>query len=214
MKSKLLTTEVKISPHGFVFCPATKQDAIALLDSEFNNLAKIAYTGGFESTTVYYPGCKNPVEIYANQYKEQIEMPQNLHFGSCTVAPEFLPVINTMGESDQAMGLVDAIANRQMLLSEGCRVFTPDLESMVSKRRSEYWFSPDLAEFDRRWRRDLRDDGSNWLEFSYLCFPLNQPTAKDGWKRFTNRFSLIVDRLGNPFHLCQSVASESVAAPA
>jgi hypothetical protein len=200
MKSKLLTTEVKIAPYGFVFCAETKQDAIALLDSNFNDLAKIANTGGFEATTVYYPGCRRPVEVYAHQYKEPLIMPQSLLFGNCEIPFELQRYIFEMGESDRASGLIRVSDNRQLILSDGCRLTTPDVDSMVSATRESYWNLEDLAEFDRRWRQELTP-GGGWMTMIYRTHKIDDPTSEK--RLYTNRFRLLLDGMGNPFHLAE-----------
>jgi len=200
MSSKLLMTDVKVAQHGFVFYPATKQDAIALLDSEFNNLAKIAYTGGFEATTIYYPGCRSPVEVYANQYREELVMPQSLLFGTCEIPYELQRYVFEMGESSKAAGLIRVFDNRQLILSDGCRLTTPDVSSMISATRESYWNLEDLAEFDRRWKQELTP-GGDWLTMTYRTHRIDDPSSDR--RIYTNRFRLLLDATGNPYHLAE-----------
>jgi len=200
MKSNLLQTEVKLSQNGFIFCPATKQDAIALLDSEFNNLAKIAFTGGFEATTVYYPGCKKPVQIFAHQYKETLTMPQSLLFGTCEIPYELQRTVLEMGESSSAQGLIRVSDNRQLILSDGCKLTTPDVSSMISATRESYWNLADLAEFDRRWRQELTPSG-DWLTMTYRTHKIGDSSSDR--RVYTNRFRLLLDASGNPYHLAE-----------
>ena len=71
MEINLLTAEAKIGRSGFCFHVPDRAAANDLIEAEFNSLAKIAYTGGFEFTQVRHPKARYPVKIYAHQYKEE-----------------------------------------------------------------------------------------------------------------------------------------------
>lgn len=213
MPISILETEPTIAPYGFCFTAANKKEAAAIVKNKYYELAEWAWRNGLEAIGITHPGRKAPIQIPAKYYEERLQMPQNLLFADTMIPHEFRSYVDRMWESDAAMGIVEVASNRQILLSEQCRVYTPNLEQMKGQARSGYWFAPDLRDFMQRWQRELRDDGSNWIEVSYLCFPLNQPNSRDGWKRFTNRFSLILDRLGRPFHLCEAIAVEDAIAP-
>lgn len=203
MGTNLLTTETRISPHGFCFYVATKKDAIALLDSDFNSLAKIAYTGGFEATTIYYPTCKKPAKVYANQYKEPIEMPQSLMIKDCELPFELQRYVFDMGESNTPQGLVRVSDSKQILLTENNRIVTPNCGTLLGATRDRYWNAEDLGRFDLEWRRNLQDDGSNWFEFHYSIHDLDHPGVNEHQKH--NRYRLVLDALGNPYHICESL---------
>ena len=203
MSSKLLMTDVKVAQHGFVFYPATKQDAIALLDSEFNNLAKIAYTGGFEATTIYYPGCRSPVEVYANQYKEELVMPQSLMIKDCELPYELQRYVMAMGEATTPQGLVRCSDSKQILLTENNRIVSPNCDTLLGATRDRYWDAEDLNRFTIEWKRNLRDDGSNWFEYQYSTHDIDQPGVN--LQRKHNRYRLVLDLRGNPYHICESL---------
>ena len=203
MKSNLLQTEVKLSQNGFIFCPATKQDAIALLDSEFNNLAKIAFTGGFEATTVYYSGCKKPVQIFAHQYKEELLMPQSLLIKDCELPFELQRYVMAMGEATTPQGLVRCSDSKQILLTENNRIVSPNCDTLLGATRDRYWDAEDLKRFTIEWKRNLRDDGSNWFEYQYSTHDIDQPGVN--LQRKHNRYRLVLDLRGNPYHICESL---------
>jgi hypothetical protein len=202
MVSNLLTSDVRIAESGFCFFAETKQEAIALIDSEFNNLALIARTGNFESTKIFYPGSRNSIKIYATQYKETL-MPQSIIYDSVEIPQELQRHIFAMGESDTPQGLVRLCDNKQILLTENNRVVTPNCDTLVGASRVQYWDSEDLASFERDWRRSLSDDGSNWFEYHYSVHDLDKPGVNV--QRKHNRYKLVLDARGNPYHICESL---------
>jgi hypothetical protein len=201
--TKLLTSDVKISPSGFCFYLSTKKEAIALIDTEFNDLAKIAHTGGFEATTVYYPRCKKPVKVYATHYKEMIEMPQSLMIKDAELPFELQRFVFDMGSSDTPQGLVKVGNSKQILLTENNKIVTPNCGTLLGATRDRYWNAEDLERFDREWRRSLRDDCSNFFEFHYSIHDLDQPGVNLQQKH--NRYRLVLDLRGNPYHICESL---------
>ena len=203
MGINLLTNDVRISPHGFCFYVASKKDAISLVDSEFNELAKIAYTGGFEATTIYFPECRCPAKVYANQYKEEILMPQSLLIKDCELPFELQRYVFDMGESNTPQGLVRVRDSKQILLTENNKIVTPNCGTLLGATRDRYWNEEDLERFDIEWRRSLRDDGSNWFEFHYSIHDLDQPLLSLQQKH--NRYRLVLDLQGNPYHICESL---------
>jgi hypothetical protein len=210
---KLLKSDVRISEHGFCFYVANKKEAIALIDSDFNDLAKIAYVGGFEATTINYPKCRKPTKIYATQYQERLVMPQSLNFGQCEIPHELLRYVYEMGESDSSQGLVRLADNRQIVLSEKSRLFTPDFEEVMKKTRADYWYAPDLEEFDREWKQALRPDGTNWITKTYRVFNHADPTDRDGWREFTSRYRLLLDDRGNTYQIGENLNVREILAP-
>ena len=200
MENNILTTEVKIGSSGFCFHPDSLNNADKLIDSHFNDLAKIAHTGGFEFTQVRYPGRINAVRIYAKQYKETLTMPQSLLFGTCEIPYELQRTVLEMGESSSAQGLIRVSDNRQLILSDGCKLTTPDVSAMVSATRESYWNLEDLAEFDRRWRQELTPSG-DWLTMTYRTHKIGDSSSDR--RVYTNRFRLLLDASGNPYHLAE-----------
>lgn len=203
MQTNLLTTEAMIGQMGFCFHVANRSAAIGLIDVEFNSLAKIAYTGGFEFTQVRYPGCRKPGKVYAHQYKEPIEMPQSLMIKDCELPFELQRYVFDMGESNTPQGLVRVSDSKQILLTENNRIVTPNCGTLLGATRDRYWNAEDLGRFDLEWRRNLRDDGSNWFEFHYSIHDLDQPGVNEHQKH--NRYRLVLDALGNPYHICESL---------
>jgi hypothetical protein len=203
MGAKLITSDARIGETGFCFYVADKAEAIALVRSEFNDLAKIAYTGNFLSTKVYYPLCPRPAEIYSTEYQEPTLMPQSILYDNCEIPQELQRHIFAMAESDTPQGLVRLADNKQILLTANNRVVSPNCDSLVGASRVQYWNADDLASFERDWRRSLSDDGSNWFEYNYSTHDLDKPGVNV--QRKHNRYKLVLDARGNPYHICESL---------
>ena len=203
MHSNLLKTEVTIGQSGFCFLAANRNDAIGLIDVEFNSLAKIAYTGGFEFTQVRYPGCRQPGKVYAHQYKEEFLMPQSLMIKDCELPYELQRYVMAMGEATTPQGLVRCSDSKQILLTENNRIVSPNCDTLLGATRDRYWDAEDLKRFTIEWKRNLRDDGSNWFEYQYWTHDLDQPGVN--LQRKHNRYRLVLDLQGNPYHICESL---------
>ena len=67
---ELSVTKILIGSEGFCFHVLTKQDIDTMIDFVFYDLAKLAYTEGFEFTQICRLGAKYPVKIYAYQDKQ------------------------------------------------------------------------------------------------------------------------------------------------
>lgn len=203
MESNLLMAEAKIGQSGFCFHVADKDAAERLIDAEFNSLAKIAYTGGFEFTQIRRPKARYPVKIYAHQYKEEILMPQSLLIKDCELPYELHRYVMAMGEATTPQGLVRIGDNKQILLTENNRIVSPNCDTLLGTSRDRYWDAEDLERFTIEWQRTLRDDGSNWFEYQYWTHDLDQPGVNPTRKH--NRYRLVLDLQGNPYHICESL---------
>lgn len=203
MEINLLTAEATVGRSGFCYHVPDRGAADRLIESEFNSLAKIAYTGGFEFTQVRHPSARYPVKIYAYQYRKEIPMPQSLLIKDAELPFELQRYVFDMGESNTPQGLVRVRDSKQILLTENNKIVTPNCGTLLGATRDRYWNEEDLERFDIEWRRSLRDDGSNWFEFHYSIHDLDQPLLNLQQKH--NRYRLVLDLQGNPYHICESL---------
>jgi hypothetical protein len=68
------------------------------------------------------------------------------------------------------------------------------VEECLNYSRSQYWYKPDLEEFLQRCQQELRQDGTNSIEFPYLSF---DPTTRGDWMRCVARYRIVdAGRLG------------------
>lgn len=217
MGLNLLDYPSVITHESIQFLIPDKKEAWLLLEQQFYELASITQNGGFKFTTLRYPNSKNPLKVTARQAKEYLKMPQGLNFGNCEIPYELLRYVYRMGESEASQGLVkisgDDGGGRQIILSANSRLFTPDFKEVMKKTRADYWFAPDLHEFDLRWRQELRTDGSNWITQTYRVFNHNDPSDRNGWKEFTSRYCLLVDDNGNAYQIGENLNVREIAAP-
>ena len=107
-------------------------------------------------------------------------------------------LLNTLTElitrKDADLGLVRVRDNLQIVLTQGASLSlgTEVGSDCVKLNRSDYWNSEDLAEFNREWKRELREDGTNFIEFTYRALR-NPLVSKTDWGRYTTRYQLISD---------------------
>lgn len=151
---------------------------------------------------IFYPGCKQPYRIPSptSTYREfqpmtTITMPK-LFMGKIGIyTPEFLGSIQKMMErSGDRLGLIRVRDNRQLVMSMGNsnHLKSEDLSQNVTLTRDQYWNLEDLEEFNRLCQQQLREDGSNTLEFSYRALT-NRVNSLTDWSKFTSRYRLILD---------------------
>ena len=109
-------------------------------------------------------------------------------------------------------GIVRWDTQKQVVLTTDCTQLPigNQLEDCLNYSRSQYWHLPDFHEFLRRCRQELREDGSNTLEFTYLNF---DPTTGGDWMKATVLYRMIdAGRLGT-YQIGHNLAFESVPAP-
>lgn len=130
-------------------------------------------------------------------------MPQSLLIKDAELPFELQRYVFDMGESNTPQGLVRCHDSKQILLTENNKIVTPNCGALLGATRDRYWNAEDLERFDIEWRRNLRDDGSNWFEFHYAIHDLDQPGVNLQQKH--NRYRLVLDSQGNPYHICESL---------
>lgn len=115
-------------------------------------------------------------------------------------------------ENPGIKGIVKWSNQKQVILTTDCSQISigQELEDCLNYSRNQYWYAPDLEEFLRRCQQELRQDGSNEIDFSYLSF---DPTTGGDWIRAIARYRMIdAGRLGI-YQMCENIEFDTVAAP-
>lgn len=147
-----------------------------------------------------------------------VTAPQFDHDGDLLIAQQWLnrPLLDALielRESPGIAGLVNWQSQKQVVLTQACGQIPigEQLEDCLRYSRADYWLAADLDEFTRRCRQELREDGSNLIEFKYLTF---DPLVADLWIEIIGAYRFIdAGRLGM-FQMGRNLSFEEVAAPA
>jgi hypothetical protein len=124
-----------------------------------------------------------------------------------------LDVLIEMRANPGIAALVSWATQKQVVLTQACAQIPigQQLADCLRYSRADYWVKAHLDAFMRECRQQLRDDGSNSIEFKYLTF---DPTTGDDWIEIVGRYRMVdAGKLGQ-FQLGQNVSFERVAAPA
>jgi hypothetical protein len=84
------------------------------------------------------------------------------------------------------------------------------LEEAVRRKRQDYWYLPDLTEFQRESRQRLEPNNENsFIEFSW------RGVSKDriSWRQFITKYRLIQDVYGIMYHGTQNLGVEICTTP-
>lgn len=123
-----------------------------------------------------------------------------------------LDVLIEMRQNPGIAALVNWQTQKQVVLTQACSQISigEQLSDCLRYSRADYWVSADLDAFMRECRQNLRDDGSNAIEFKYLTF---DPIIDDLWIEIVGRYRMVdAGRLGM-FQLGQNISFERVVAP-
>ena len=103
-------------------------------------------------------------------------------------------LLDLLERKDSISGLVRLRDNAQLVLTHGSALSlgVTDASDYTRLRREDYWHLEDLADFNREWRQQLREDSSNSIEFTYRA--LDNPLDPNGdWVRCVSRYRLLKD---------------------
>ncbi len=123
-----------------------------------------------------------------------------------------LDVLMEMRQNPGIAALVSWQSQKQVVMTQSCAQIPigQQLSDCLRYSRADYWVKADLDNFMRECRQQLRDDGSNNIEFKYLTF---DPTTGDDWIEIVGRYRMIdAGRLGQ-FQLGQNLSFERVSTP-
>ena len=124
-----------------------------------------------------------------------------------------LGVLLEMRQNPGIAALVNWESQKQVVLTSACAEIPigAQLADCLRYTRSAYWKAADLAEFMRRCRQELRQDGSNFIEQKYLTF---DPTTGGDWIEIVGSYRMIDAGPLGLFQLGRNLSYQSVAAPA
>lgn len=126
-----------------------------------------------------------------------------------------LPLVSALIEMQENPGIKAIVkwnTQKQVIVTTDCSQIPigESLEECLNYSRSQYWLSSDLDEFLARCKQDLRQDGSNSIEFTYLTY---DPTTGDDWIKITGRYRIIdAGRLGF-YQIGENINFQSIPTP-
>ncbi|MBW4633906.1 MAG: hypothetical protein KME30_18985 [Iphinoe sp. HA4291-MV1] len=194
-------------------------EAQNMVRTKYQTLALWAQAFGMERTSIKFPGCERPFRIPSFLSQRGGTMTNNLiiPMGGIQIAEMHLSraLIQVLLEFDEnpdmSAGLVRLSDERQVAVTAAAARFVPnnDAEELVRLRRQDYWWLPDLENFNRNWRQQLEPNNlSSMIEYSYR----SEADRDRNWGRYTTRYRLIQDDFGVLYHVCYSVGVDMIPA--
>lgn len=123
-----------------------------------------------------------------------------------------LDVLLEMRQNPGIAALVNWQTQKQVVLTQACAHIPigEQLADCLRYSRHDYWVKADLDQFMEYCRQQLREDGSNAIEFKYLTF---DPTTGDDWIEIVGSYRMVdAGKLGL-FQLGKNISFERVVAP-
>lgn len=200
------------------------------------DLARVAFAAEKDYFLVRYPECKTGFKVPARlsrsdhsnkknkgvsnmapspQDRHRVAVPGIQFGGSIHVDPVLFNVLGEFLEyPERKGGLVRLADQRQIALCDSFSdVISMTLEEAAQLQREDYWWLPDLADFNRDSVRALEaNNPQSIFEFTFL--ETNKDPEVSRWRRVTNRYRLIQDTMGAFYHIGDYVGSEEVLRPA
>lgn len=187
----------------------TTTGVLAIWASKFNRMA----------TLVRYPGCNRPYRIPAtmaaiNYEQEFLVMTQPIvatpaiEIAELKLSNSLLPTIIRWMENPNIKGGIIRIPDeRQVVLTQASAALVSgtDLKGATQRKRSDYWYLPDLEEM----RLAIEQQGDGIFEFSWR----GTDEKQSRWDRFTNRYWKVRDELGNVYQCFENVGVDQIEAP-
>ncbi|MDF5726621.1 MAG: hypothetical protein PUP92_00940 [Rhizonema sp. PD38] len=180
----------------------SQSSASLISDLFFNDLTATAAKLRGKVQIFWGDRTQHPIEIedWMHQLKEANKMTAGLpglYLGTeiKVYGSNFLRMLLELIErKDENAGIARLRDNKQLILTAGSATAMglEDATPLTNLRREDYWNLEDLAEFNREWQQQLREDGTNSIEFTYRALD-NPLDSNGGWVRQTTRYSLFVD---------------------
>lgn len=221
--------EIEISSTSLAIVAPSQSKALNLVCLEPEVLANWAQRFGFEATLVKYPGGKHyriPASMAGITMSNEtlILDPENplIEIYALSLSPCLYREIGWfLDNPTQAGGIVRVIDNQQVAMSYANAQKSADftagagVKKAVSWKREEFWHPGDLADFDRDWKQKLEPNNPNsWIEYKWRSFdPELGLNAEESWIEFANRYKLLVDKLGNSYHVSWNLGMSDIAKP-
>ena len=174
---------------------------------------------------IFYPESTTPIRIppsgiffnpnFINMTNLTLPRRQGIITTAMRIAPSIQEVFDFFSENpDLSAGLVRLSDERQVSLTDASALLLTETdggaENMVTKRRSDYWFLPDLEEFNRNSRQLLEPDNRR----SRIEVPVRTSDPFGGnWLLAVNEYRLITDDRGELYHVCITRDCRAMTSP-
>jgi len=115
-------------------------------------------------------------------------------------------------QSPGIKGVVNWSTQKQVILTTDCSqiLIGEELEDCLQFSRQQYWYAQDFESFMQQCHQELREDGSNSIEFRYRTF---DPTTREDWIECCARYRMIdAGRLGF-YQLAENIDFAPIASP-
>ncbi|BDA75960.1 hypothetical protein CAL7716_101260 (plasmid) [Calothrix sp. PCC 7716] len=151
--------------------------------------------------------------------QEQGEREQLVWFANCCTSKVLLRIALELTENPVRRGVVRLSDELQVIMADECKILNPGhtLEEATTWRRPQFWHPQDLIDFRRICQQELRDDGSNVIEYTWRSFDpdLGLYDASEGnWLTFTTRYRLLYDSIEKQYYqICDNLGMSNAAFP-
>ncbi|MBW4489951.1 MAG: hypothetical protein KME12_19385 [Trichocoleus desertorum ATA4-8-CV12] len=222
---------IGFSPECFLLSVPSQTEAFKLASLEPETLAEWAKKFGKAATLIKYPG-GNAYRIPATMAESEVSMgeetlildPENplVEIYALSLSPCLYREIGWFLENPtQAGGIVRVADNQQVAMSCANAKKSADftagagVKKAVSWKRENFWHPGDLNDFDRNWKQEIEPNNPNsWIEYKWRSFdPELGLNSEAGWIEFVNRYKLLVDELGNSYHVSWNLGMNDIAKP-
>jgi hypothetical protein len=222
---KKFNAEMKFAHDKLVFyIPGGRSDAERFVELVANNIVLSLKKLNLSLAHICYRDMIKPIKLCV-EMAESLKIEEESMLGKSTtkdigiqVAEQklsipILRVLNYFGEQpERRSALVRLYDERQIVVTESSSVLIKGatLEEAVQRKRSSYWYLPDLEDFRRESRQSLEPNNeSSFIEFSW------RGVSKDGinWRRFTNKYRLIQDSYGVLYQVSHNLSVEQITTP-
>jgi hypothetical protein len=223
--------EISFSPGEVMISAPSQQAAFKFASLEPETLAKWAQQFGKVATLVKYPG-GSAYRIPATMAESEGNMGQELlildpdrpliETYTLSMSPYLYREIGWFLEHPtQAGGIVRVADHQQVVMAYANAQKRADftagvgVKKAIRWKREDFWHPGDLSDFDRDWKQGLEPNNpQSWIEYKWRSFdPELGLNSEDGWIEFINRYKLLVDELGNSYHVSWNLEMSHITKP-
>lgn len=154
----------------------------------------------------------NPEVSPLNSFRPENDDPDYLAVAEQRLSAPLVKAMVGMQENPGIKGIVKWESQKQVILTKDCTKvgIGNSLEECFNFSRYQYWSLPDLDTFIQRCAQELRSDGSNSMEYTYLTY---DPTTNSDWIKITAKYHMIdAGRMG-VYQFSENLDYSSVLAP-
>lgn len=222
---KSFNAEMKLASKGLVFyLPGNRIDAEMFVKLAADNIVTTLAKMDLPFAYVHYKDMKRPIKLCAEMAnslklaKDIMMQPimttiPGVQIAEVRLSIQILRVLENFCEyPENRCALVRVCDERQIALTESNAMLLTNvsLQEAVQRKRKQYWYLPDLAEFNRESRQRLEPNNeASYIEFSW------RGVSKDGlnWRRFITKYKLVEDAYGIMYQATQNLGVEQIATP-